>query len=209
MIVVEPGALTTFSHTSDNGTQLNFVIPAGAVTTPMELAFTEVATIDNVPSTLYVAGRAFAVVAYQAGEVVTPFYFATPITLTLTYQDEALAGTDETKLQLYYWDVASAQWLTDGITVVAHDLVNNRLVMTIAHLTTFAPFTSSSTAAATATPTVTPLPSLTPVPTATPPVDQNIWPFYLPLIQRSGFKGDSADHPDAYCHEDRCLPAGH
>lgn len=199
--------MTTFVYESADGAQLHFVIPVGAVTEPVELVFIDGATVGDVPSTLHFAERVFAVVAYRNGEPVSPFQFTVPITVTLTYRDEELAGTDEAKLALYYWDGTAAQWLTDGITMIAHDLVNNQLVVTIAHLTTFALFTSSSTAAPTATPTATPTLLLTPVPTPTSPVMQNDESIYLPLIQRRGFKLDRADQPIMYCYEDRCIMA--
>jgi hypothetical protein len=41
---------------------------------------------------------------------------------------------------LYYWDEGAGAWLEDGITVVSHDLANNRITFLLEHLTTFAAF---------------------------------------------------------------------
>jgi len=64
--------------------------------------------------------------------------FDTPVTLTIEYDDSAVAGLDESTLVLSYWD--GTEWTEEGITVVDLDTENNRLIVTISHLTEFAMF---------------------------------------------------------------------
>ena len=119
-------------------------------------------------------------VAYQADAPLPGFHFQQPLLLILTYADEQIAGLDELNLLLYFWDEGNGLWATDGITLVERDPVNNRLAVEIAHLTTFALFASTLTSAPTVTPEVP----------ATPAQEQY---FYLPYIQRTGFKTRSAN----------------
>jgi len=68
------------------------------------------------------------------------FHFERPITLTIAYSDEDVVDIPrgEESLELRYW--TGSEWSDDGITIVQRDTVNNRLVVSIAHLTEFALF---------------------------------------------------------------------
>jgi hypothetical protein len=58
--------------------------------------------------------------------------------VTLTYSDTDVAGLIEEELSFRYWD--GLEWSTDGITVIERDTENNRLAVTISHLSDFALF---------------------------------------------------------------------
>lgn len=84
------------------------------------------------------AGLSFTLEAYL-NQVLQPGYvFSRPITLTIEYSDEDVAGIPggEESLQLRYWD--GSGWSNDGISVVQRDTAHNRLTVSIAHLTEFA-----------------------------------------------------------------------
>jgi hypothetical protein len=81
---------------------------------------------------------AFAVDAFQEGEELNGLEFPYAITLTLYYSDSLVTGLNEGSLDLYYWD--GSGWSNEGITIVERDPANNRLVVTIKHLSTFALF---------------------------------------------------------------------
>jgi uncharacterized repeat protein (TIGR01451 family) len=72
----------------------------------------------------------------SSGEEITTF--VKPLTVTIEYTDGDLNGQDEDTLELMYWN--GDAWVTDGITIVERDTVDNRLVGAIEHLTEFALF---------------------------------------------------------------------
>ncbi|MBK7203334.1 hypothetical protein [Candidatus Amarolinea dominans] len=91
------------------------------------------------------------------------FVFLAPVTVTLDYADSDLVGLDENTLMLSYFDTAANQWSSAGITLIERDTVNNRLVVTISHLSLFAAIGAPPlpTATLTATPTATGTPTRT------------------------------------------------
>lgn len=82
----------------------------------------------------------FTISAAQGGTPIHGLAFNVPVTLTITYRDEDVAGIDEAGLSLYFYNEETKSWENDGIVVISHDLAANRLVATLAHLTTFALF---------------------------------------------------------------------
>jgi len=172
------------------GGRVVLTAPVGAVTQPVTLVFTEALKAPAAPISLHFVNLAFQLVAYQGGLALAHFQFAQPVTLALEYTDLQVAGLDELKLTFYYFDEAVGQWRSDGITIIERDTVNNRLIVQIAHLTTFALFGS----------TLTDVPTLTPTPTPTPGPA-----LYLPLIQRTGFKQHKSSGGANYCQRHLCL----
>ena len=111
--------------------------PDGAVSDTIAVTYTSFYVPPHPPTSTF----AFASIAFvlevadlSSGEQITTF--AQPLTLTIDYTDGDLGGIDENTLELRYWD--GSGWVTDGITIVEWDTVNNRLVVTIDHLTEFA-----------------------------------------------------------------------
>jgi alpha-glucoside transport system substrate-binding protein len=133
--VVEPGVETTFHYTSTAGLETVIELSAGAVTETTLLQHTPLDSVGT-PGGFQFAGRAFNLLAYQDGELVTDYNFAEAVTITLTYSDSELTEKVEDTLMLKYWD--GSGWSTDGITIINHDQVNNIMVVTIEHLTDFA-----------------------------------------------------------------------
>ena len=113
-------------------------LPAGAVTETITLIYTEVPSSTHTPPAGFrFAGRIFTLNAYLGGAMQAGFVFQKPITVTLDYNPDDLAGLNEEALELRFWDVISQTWSSDGITVIERDTTNHRLVVTLTHLTEF------------------------------------------------------------------------
>jgi len=121
----------------DGDVEIEF--PEGAVPDTVAVTYTAFYASPHPPTgTFSFAGNAFIleVTEIASGNPITTF--AKPLTITIYYTDGDLNGIDEDTLELMYWN--GSAWVTDGITIVEHDKVNNRIVVTIAHLTQFALF---------------------------------------------------------------------
>ncbi|MFH2083911.1 MAG: FlgD immunoglobulin-like domain containing protein, partial [Candidatus Omnitrophota bacterium] len=57
--------------------------------------------------------------------------------ITFSYRDNELAGADETKLGVAYWDTVNSRWSSEGITNVNRDIVNNTVDFRTSHFTKF------------------------------------------------------------------------
>lgn len=103
----------------------------------LSVVFTETAVSTDPPEGYDFAGLTFNLDAYVNGVITTPYTLTSPITLTITYNDADITHIvrGEQDLELRYWN--GSAWLNDGITLVERDLVNNRLVIVINHLTEF------------------------------------------------------------------------
>ncbi|MEJ5311428.1 MAG: ABC transporter substrate-binding protein [Anaerolineae bacterium] len=101
-VSVPPESGGTLVYTTTEGSQTTLVIPPAAVTTTTTIVLTQIApeTLETPPE-LVAGGIALELDAYLGDERVTDFTFSAPITLTLEYTDEDVAGTDESALKLY------------------------------------------------------------------------------------------------------------
>jgi len=131
------GGLT---YNDPDGTTVVVEVPAGAVSGTVELRFSPAITLSTAPPTgsLQFAGRIFRLEAYRNGSLLTPFTFNKPVTLTLEYRDADIAGLDEESLQLLFWN--GSGWDTAGVQVVGRLSGQNKILVTITHLTEFALF---------------------------------------------------------------------
>ncbi|MCB9422807.1 MAG: tandem-95 repeat protein [Ardenticatenaceae bacterium] len=86
------------------------------------------------------AGLNLTLDAYLDGVLTSPFTMTAPVTLTITYSEDGLSHLirGERDLALYFW--SGSEWDSDGITLVEHDMDNNRIVFALNHLTDFALF---------------------------------------------------------------------
>jgi uncharacterized repeat protein (TIGR01451 family) len=122
---------------------LTIHIPAGVADDTFALIYNELDTPGRgAPTGYQLAGLYFTLEAYLNQQLQPDYVFATPITMTLTYSDSDVADIlrSEGSLTLLYWDADAGEWSSDGITVVERNTANNRLVVTIAHLTEFGLF---------------------------------------------------------------------
>jgi hypothetical protein len=136
-VEVPPPTGATLVYTDTQAMTTTIQIPALAVAKTTTLKYTEVMKA-SAPSGFAFAGHAFDLSAYQDGQPVSGLTFTTPATVTINYSDADVAGMDEATLQLNYWN--GSAWSTDGITITKRDMIHNRLVATIAHLSKFAMF---------------------------------------------------------------------
>jgi uncharacterized repeat protein (TIGR01451 family) len=135
---VSPSQPASLVVTDTQGRLLSVELPAGAVTQTMGLLYNPIVAPESPFSTLGLAGIAFSLEAYRDGQPIAGLSFQLPITLTLVYTDSDVSGIDESSLAVYYYDWGSSRWLADGITVVGRDAANNRVVVTVAHLSDMA-----------------------------------------------------------------------
>ncbi|MCB0170598.1 MAG: cadherin-like domain-containing protein [Anaerolineae bacterium] len=118
-------------------------IPAEVLAEKLTLVYDKLDTASGPPPQGFkLAGVSFTLDAYLNHELQPGHIFTTPITLTIQYGDEDVAylPQGEESLELRYWDAGKSNWSSDGITVIDRDTVNNRLTVTIAHLTEFGLF---------------------------------------------------------------------
>ncbi len=152
---VQPDRATTLAFAGTAGDSITVVVPAGAVTATITLAYTALdQPLGTPPASFQFANRIFALDALRESVLIKNFTFQQPVTITIDYRADDVAGLNEPNLGVYYFDEATAQWRSDGIAVVDRDRVSGRITFTVTHLTVFALFG-----------------------TATPAV-----PLYLPLI---------------------------
>jgi hypothetical protein len=124
----EPSTITA----ADGTFQLSF--PAGAVTSSTTITYTEQITPSHSLGSLRFAGRSFTIIAKTNNG--TPVQtFSAPFTLILTYTDAELAaaGIIEANLDLVFWN--GSQWVSTAPSI---DTTNNRVSVTLSHLTEFA-----------------------------------------------------------------------
>lgn len=135
-VVAQPGQSSTLSYTNPSGGGVEVQIPANAISEPTNFLFTAFKA-PSALTALSFAGQNFTIRALRNHQEVQNLTFQQPLSLTITYTDAAVAGLDENKLRLFYFDEAHAIWQEDGITILARDPDNNRIVVQIAHLTEF------------------------------------------------------------------------
>ncbi|MDO8671377.1 MAG: hypothetical protein Q7O66_08090 [Dehalococcoidia bacterium] len=133
---VEPTGVTTITLPSNWG---QIVLPSGLVTTTTTFTYTQNNSPPDSTGGFSFAGRSFSLVSTDLfGNPIT--HFSTTFTITLEYEDSDWQGTgvtDESKLNLYFWNGSS--WA--GVLPCAGcslDIDSNRLVAVLDHLTQFA-----------------------------------------------------------------------
>jgi hypothetical protein len=136
---VYPETGGTLTYTDTQGSPTILQVPAGAMTEMITLVYTPVSSATTpITPNLFFAGHAFDLRAYVGTQLLSSFVFSEPITITIHYGDADVVGLTEETLNLYYRE--GSAWTGSGITLVALDTANNRLVATIAHLSQFALF---------------------------------------------------------------------
>lgn len=136
--LVGPASATlTFTSTANPALQTIISLPAGAFTETLQMVYTESPALSgNPPSGFIFAGRHFDISIYDNGVLQTGFTFEQPVRVEITCA--GLPDFLEDSLELRYWDAASQQWSTNGITILSYDAAQNRLVVQITHLSEFA-----------------------------------------------------------------------
>ncbi|MCX6043672.1 MAG: tandem-95 repeat protein [Chloroflexi bacterium] len=135
---------------SGSQTHLSLTLPAGVYPENLTakdifyLAYTQSQTANN-PTTidpglgnLQFGNLIFDLAAYANAGKLDHFNFASPVTLTITYDPALVGALQPETLTLLYWN--GTMWTADGITVLNHNVVNHQLTVTLAHLSEFGLF---------------------------------------------------------------------
>lgn len=134
---VLPGEDATNEFASNLGSKVELYVPAGSVSEAVTLvAAADVPLPDRAPG--YVLGKLlFDIAAYdETGLLIADLEFNNPVTLTITYNDQALWLLDEATLQLFWWN--GSGWEDAACGLIEHDPENNVLIVPICHLSEFA-----------------------------------------------------------------------
>jgi thermitase len=142
IITVTPLQAGTIFAPGDAGSTVRIEIPAGAITQTTQFAYTSVSTVVNIPVSYAFAGHAFNLDAYREGGPCSGLVFEVPVTFTIQYTDVDIEGLDEETLGLRFWD--GERWSAAGIILAERDVLENRLVVRIDHLSGFATFAQPS-----------------------------------------------------------------
>jgi parallel beta-helix repeat protein len=138
VITVGPGEGGTIVATSGGGVTTTIDIPPGAVVEPTQHAFTSMPPVAGAPPGMAFAGHAFKLEAYRDGVLYPDLVFQEPVIVGIHYTEADVAGLDESTLELRHWDDGS--WSVEGIAMLERDVANNRLVVSVSHLSDFATF---------------------------------------------------------------------
>ncbi len=147
-VAISPGVGATLAMTDTQGTALDMEIPETSTTEPVTLVHTLVSTLtQQTPAGTLFTGLAFDLNAYKGTELQTGFQFDTPITVTVTYSDSLVSAGAESALTLNYWDEDTGTWKDvatscNPASTYTRMPAENRLVVSICHLSHFGMFTS-------------------------------------------------------------------
>lgn len=151
---VSPSLGGTLAYTDARRHRTEIIVPPGAVTDTIKLAFSPISISISPPTGLDDTGHGFTLNAftYPAGSSLPDFAFIEPFTLTIEYDDSDIAEIeDESELRVYYFNGSAWQDVAETCTPVSvyqRDLSGNRLSVAVCHLTEFAlfgPWSGSST----------------------------------------------------------------
>ena len=145
--IVDPTYGGTIAFTSATGSNVRVVVPTGAVTQPVTLTFTPVATTSTPPGYVFV-GQAFTLVASQGGVPLDGFAFLRPVLVELNYTDADVVGLNENTLVLNYWDSATASWRDAATSCTPTSSYwrypgQNKVIVGICHLSEFSFFANT------------------------------------------------------------------
>lgn len=129
-----PSEGVTLVYTDTQGSPISIEVPSGAVTETTTLVYTPIAT-TTVPSGLSFAGRAFGLKAFRNGSSLPQLHFQRPVSITIHYTDEDVAGLDEASLELRVWD--DTAWTDQGIDLIERNPAENYARFAVAHLSEF------------------------------------------------------------------------
>ena len=135
------GETIVIPHTGLSGAiTVTVQIPVGVATDKLTLVYNELDNISEPPQGFVSTGLNFTLDAYLDHILQASYVFTPPLTMTIEYSDADVVNIPqgEKSLALFYW--AGSEWRSDGITLVTRDTVNNRLTVSIKHLTEFALF---------------------------------------------------------------------
>jgi peptide/nickel transport system substrate-binding protein len=130
-----PTSTVTIPFTSTTGTTANVQVPAGAVTQTMTIVAVPDVPAPDAPGGFQLGNLTFNLQAYVDNTLVPSATFASAITLTLHYNDQALGLVAEDQLLLLWWN--GSDWVDAACGPYQRDLINNVLTVPICHFSQF------------------------------------------------------------------------
>ena len=138
-MALAPGVSRAMTYTHANGNAVTVLAPAGAVTEPVDVRYTPVATTSGAPAGGFsFAGLAFNLTAYRGSGPLGTYQFAAPITLTLSYTTTALGGRNPATLRLTTWN--GSAWVEAACGAYQRNLAQRWIRVPVCHLSQFALF---------------------------------------------------------------------
>ncbi|MCB0164020.1 MAG: DUF11 domain-containing protein, partial [Anaerolineae bacterium] len=143
---VSPSLGGTLAYTDARHHRTEIIVPPGAVTDTIRLAFSPISISISPPTGLGDTGHGFTLNAFTqpAGSSLPDFVFIEPFTLTIAYDDSDIVEIeDESELRVYYFDGSTWQDVAETcspVSVYQRDLSGNRLSIAVCHLTEFGLF---------------------------------------------------------------------
>jgi hypothetical protein len=133
-----PDQSATITMTGTNETKTMIEIPAGAVTMPTELIYSESHLPTQPAGVIRVGGRTFSLQTQQDNLPVTALTFQLPVTMTILYTDADMAALSEAEITLVALQPTDGSRLVSHVVPIQHDLEINRLVVAITVATDYA-----------------------------------------------------------------------
>ena len=129
------GGQTEFSR---DGEEVQLNIPAGAVlnNTLFYILPALAGTFENPGSQtglVKIGNMVYQISAFDNGLPITSFL--QPLTITFSYTDNDISGTNKNSLNVYWWSPDLGKWV---ITPSNNDILNNKITFSVNHLTVFA-----------------------------------------------------------------------
>jgi hypothetical protein len=128
--LLQPDQAVTITITGTNETKTILEIPAGAVTMPTELIYSESYVPAQSLGAIRIGGRTFSLRVQQDNLPVSALTFQQPLTMTIIYTDAEVAALSEAEVTLFK-QVADGAWSDSNIVRLAHEPEANRLVVAI------------------------------------------------------------------------------
>jgi probable HAF family extracellular repeat protein len=135
-----PGSSEEIAYTFAPDRTVTLTIPPDTVPGGTDLLFTALPR-PSAPSMYSFTGIAFTLDAYVSGHRQPGFVFGQPVTVTMTFAADDVAGLDESAILLYYQ--VGSSWIDAASTCqpasqYVRDLQHHRLSVSVCHLSTFA-----------------------------------------------------------------------
>lgn len=135
---VLPGQAVTITMGSANEPKTILAIPAGAVTVPTELIYSESSLSTQSLGAIRIGGRAFSLQARQDNLALTALTFQLPVTMTIFYADAEMSAWSETEVTLFELQPTDGTWSDTNVVAIEHAPEANRLVVAIHDATEYA-----------------------------------------------------------------------
>lgn len=139
---IVPAEGGTLSFENVNSQTTTVLVPPNAIDQPTTFHLVE-AEPNSAPDNRESVHHGFDLSASRNGVPLTGFAFTAPISVTIAYSDDELAGVWEDNLALYYWNGtawADAATTCSPTSTYVRDPANNQISVAVCHLSQFGLF---------------------------------------------------------------------